>query len=62
MAARHLKRLRKEVPVTDARIQELIRLREEARVNKDFARADEIRDEIAAAGYALRDTPEGSAA
>src|SRR5439155_5424941 len=47
-------------PVDDPRIQELIRLREEARAQKDFARADQIRDEIAAAGYVLRDTPGGS--
>jgi len=45
--------------VSDAHIQDLIRLREEARANKDFARADQLRDEIAAAGYVLRDTPEG---
>ena len=44
----------------DVRIQELIRLREEARAQKDFARADQIRDEIVAAGYELRDTPDGS--
>ena len=45
--------------MTDADIEELIRLREEARANRDFARADELRDEIAAAGYELRDTPGG---
>jgi cysteinyl-tRNA synthetase len=44
----------------DARIRELLRLREEARAKKDFARADEIRDEMAAAGYELRDTPQGA--
>jgi len=44
----------------DTRIQELLRLREEARAKKDFARADEIRDEITAAGYELRDTPNGA--
>ncbi len=46
--------------MNDARIQELIRLRDEARGQKDFARADQIRDEIAAAGYVLRDTPTGA--
>jgi cysteinyl-tRNA synthetase len=46
-------------PLNDADIQELIRLREEARANRDFARADELRDETAAAGYELRDTPGG---
>ncbi len=41
---------------------ELIALAEErtaARAAKDFARADEIRDEIAAAGWTLEDSPEG---
>jgi hypothetical protein len=46
--------------VNDAHIQDLIRLREEARASKDFARADQLRDEIAAAGYRVRDTPQGS--
>ena len=44
----------------DARIQELLRERQEARARKDFTRADEIRDEIAAAGFEIRDTPQGS--
>ena len=44
----------------DTRIQELLRLREAARAEKDFARADEIRDEIASAGYELRDTADGA--
>ncbi len=41
---------------------ELVALAEErtaARAAKDFARADEIRDEIAAAGWTLEDSPEG---
>ena len=33
--------------------------REAARKNKDFAAADRLRDEIAAAGYQIVDTPEG---
>jgi cysteinyl-tRNA synthetase len=44
----------------DIRIQELLRLRAAARAAKDFARADEIRDEIAAAGLVVRDTPDGA--
>jgi cysteinyl-tRNA synthetase len=44
----------------DARIHELLRERQEARGRKDFARADAIRDEIAAAGYVIKDTPQGS--
>jgi cysteinyl-tRNA synthetase len=38
----------------------LIKEREEARKNKDFARADEIRDELARRGIHIKDTPEGT--
>ena len=41
-------------------IQQLLRQREEARAARDFARADEIRDGLAAAGYEIRDTPHGA--
>ena len=44
----------------DERIQELLRRREEARANKDFGKADEIRDELSAAGYEILDTPAGA--
>jgi cysteinyl-tRNA synthetase len=43
--------------------EELLRLaaeREEARAARDFTRADEIRDQLAAAGWEIRDTPEGA--
>jgi len=33
--------------------------RQEARKNKDFKRADEIRDEVLKLGYEIKDTPEG---
>ena len=33
--------------------------RQEARKNKDFERADEIRDEVLKLGYEIKDTPEG---
>jgi cysteinyl-tRNA synthetase len=33
--------------------------REEARAARDFARADELRDRLAAMGFEVRDTPEG---
>ena len=36
--------------------------RQEARAAKDFARADEIRDELAALGWEVRDSADGSAA
>jgi len=45
---------------TDAEIDALIDDRNAARANKDFARADAIRDELAAKGIALEDTPHGT--
>ena len=41
-------------------IRQLLREREGARAARNFARADEIRDELTAAGYAIRDTPSGA--
>jgi cysteinyl-tRNA synthetase len=38
----------------------LIRLRQEARANKDFAMSDKIRDELAEAGIQLNDGKEGT--
>jgi cysteinyl-tRNA synthetase len=46
-----------EVP--DA-IRELARQRDEARAAKDWARADALRDRIAAAGFVVEDTPGGT--
>jgi cysteinyl-tRNA synthetase len=43
----------------DDRAQELMREREEARAGKDFARADELRDELAEMGWEVRDSAEG---
>jgi len=43
----------------DADIEALVEERQQARKNKDFARADEIRDELKARGYTLKDTPQG---
>lgn len=43
----------------DADIEALVEERQQARKNKDFARADEIRDELNARGYTLKDTPQG---
>lgn len=40
-------------------VNDLLKQREEARKNKDFARADEIRDELARLGYEVRDLPGG---
>jgi cysteinyl-tRNA synthetase len=40
--------------------QRLAAARDEARAARDFARADEIRDQLAAAGWEIRDTAEGA--
>jgi cysteinyl-tRNA synthetase len=44
----------------DQIIQEQIKLRSEAKANKDFATADRIRDELRAAGVLLEDTADGA--
>lgn len=49
----------KQEEILDAQIEELIRERQEARKAKNFARADEIRDTLAAQGIILEDTREG---
>ena len=41
-----------------ARIEELLAQRREAKAARDFARADEIRDRLAAEGIRIRDTAE----
>jgi len=43
----------------DADIERLIEERQEARRNRDFARSDAIRDELAAKGIIIEDTKEG---
>lgn len=40
-------------------VEELIRQRQEARKNKDFALSDKIRDDLKARGIVLEDTPQG---
>lgn len=45
--------------VLDAAIEALIEERQEARANKDFARADVIRDQLAEQGIKLLDTKDG---
>ena len=46
--------------LNDEHIQALIDERNEARKNKDFARGDQIRDELKAQGIILEDTPQGT--
>ncbi|MCR5148085.1 MAG: cysteine--tRNA ligase [Eubacterium sp.] len=43
----------------DEEVEKLIEERQQARKNKDFARADEIRDKLLAMGIELKDTREG---
>ncbi|WP_147818962.1 cysteine--tRNA ligase [Salidesulfovibrio onnuriiensis] len=49
---------RKEID--SAAVQAKLDERQEARKNKDFARSDEIRDELAAMGVEVKDTPQGA--
>ena len=51
--------LEKKEEVLDSEIEDLIHKRQEARKNKDFARADEIRDQLLSMGIQLKDTREG---
>lgn len=45
--------------VVPADVQVLVDARKVARENKDFAKSDELRDEIATKGYIVKDTPQG---
>jgi cysteinyl-tRNA synthetase len=45
--------------ITDEAILALIDERTEARVQKNYARSDEIRDELLAMGIQLKDSPKG---
>ncbi len=49
----------KEEEIIDEEIEKLIEERQAARKNKDFARADEIRDQLLEQGIVLKDTREG---
>jgi len=49
----------KEEELLDADIEQLIKERQEARKAKNFARADEIRNELLSKGIILKDTREG---
>ncbi|MDH6364832.1 cysteinyl-tRNA synthetase [Enterococcus sp. PF1-24] len=49
----------KEAELLDADIEGLIEERNQARKDKNFARSDEIRDELKAQGIILEDTPQG---
>jgi cysteinyl-tRNA synthetase len=49
-----------KLDITAERIEELIAARRQARQEKDFARADTIRDELDAKGIELLDSPQGT--
>ncbi len=46
--------------LSDAEIDALVAERRAARASRDFARSDAIRDQLAAAGVTLEDTPQGT--
>ncbi|WP_432734765.1 cysteine--tRNA ligase [Maridesulfovibrio sp. FT414] len=45
--------------IQSAKVEELVAARQDARKNKDFARSDEIRDELIELGIEVKDTPQG---
>ena len=52
-------RLIADSPIISEELQALVSEREEARARKDYVRADEIRDELAANGFTIKDTTNG---
>lgn len=55
-----LRRAGEEALGVGADVEQLIKLREDARARKDWAAADKIRDELADLGIAVEDTPGGT--
>lgn len=47
------------IQVSDEEIERLVAEREQARQNKDYAKADALRDELAQWGVQVKDTPQG---
>ena len=44
----------------DAEIEELVKQRDEARANKDWATSDKLRDQLKEMGITIQDTPQGT--
>lgn len=53
-------RQRQGIAIDESEIERLIAERNQARVTKDFARADEIRDQLLEAGITIKDGPDGT--
>ncbi|MBR0408213.1 MAG: cysteine--tRNA ligase [Clostridia bacterium] len=51
--------MKKAEDVLPAEIQDLVNQRAQARKDKNWKRSDELRDALAAAGYIVKDTPQG---
>ncbi|MEK7511769.1 MAG: cysteine--tRNA ligase, partial [Patescibacteria group bacterium] len=56
----NLTELKEEVDVAPEEIKELLKERDDARANKKWKKADELRDEIEAAGWLVEDETSGS--
>ena len=52
--------LRPEAQEADPEIDALVEERQQARKDRNFARADEIRDLLAERGIIIKDTPQGT--
>jgi cysteinyl-tRNA synthetase len=52
--------LAREEAVADPEAERLLAEREAARAARDFARADELREELESRGFGVRDTPDGA--
>lgn len=50
---------KEDKPREDDKVQALVEERQKARANRDFKRADEIRDQLKEMGIELQDTPQG---
>jgi cysteinyl-tRNA synthetase len=50
----------KDLSITEEEIEQLVRARSEARKNKDFKLADDIRNRLLEAGILIEDGPGGS--